>query len=107
MKVEEKSTTVLQFEEQIKLQEKEIEKCNFDIANFIKDIPLLKRENRNNYLFEKEYELGKKSLIHKNNYGLQKKLDYFEEGILFKDIHHEINYNKNKIKLLRVKKGIL
>ena len=79
----------------------EIKKCYFDISKILKELFDLKRENRFRWIVEQEYELGNKSLIYKNDFGIKKNNEYWNDGILFKDIKKKLNLNKAKIDLLK------
>ena len=78
----------------------EIKKCYFDIAKILKELFDLKRENRFRWNVEQEYEIGNKSLIYKNDFVIKKNNEYWNDGILFKDIKNKLNLNKTKIDLL-------
>ena len=70
----------------------EIKKCRLDICNMVKEIAILKRENKKKWLNEQEYTLGNfsKSLSFNSN------VEYWEDGISFKQIKQKLNNLKNE-----------
>ena len=98
--LEDKNNTISLMEEKNNDYKSEIKKCYFDISKILKELFDLKRENRFRWIVEQEYQLGNKSLIYKNDFGIKKNNEYWNDGILFKDIKNKLNLNKTKIDLL-------
>ena len=71
----------------------EIKRCRLDISNMVKEIAQLKREKKNKWINEQEYNLGK--------FGIQRlshgqTIDYWEDGTKIIEIKKQLENIKNQ-----------
>lgn len=87
--------------EQQTIYDEEINKCRLDISNMLKEISILKRENKVRWFNEQEYNLGKLIIIHKPEFNKSKNIEYWKEGKKIYDTKIKLKQNQCQIDLIQ------
>ena len=91
--IKENEEIIKDLQEYKKNSDLEIKRCRLDISNMVKEIAQLKREKKNKWINEQEYNLGK--------FGIQRfshgqTIDYWEDGTKIIEIKKQLENIKNQ-----------
>ena len=82
------------------ISNEEIKKCRFDISIMLKEISLLKRDNKIKWFNEQEYKLGKRIILNSPEFNKMKSIEYWKEGKEIHEIKQKLKQNQNEIDIL-------
>ena len=100
LKQKENEELISLLKEQQTISNEEINKCRLDISIMLKELSLLKRENKIKWFNEEEYKLGKVIIIHSPEFNKMKSTEYWKEGKEFHEIKQKLKQNQYEIDIL-------
>ena len=86
--------------EQQTISNEEINKCRLDISVMLKELSVLKRENKIKWFNEQEYKLGKIIIIHSPEFNKMKSTEFWKEGKEIHEIKQKLKQNQHEIDIL-------